>query len=61
MHSSFLRELCMPKVDLAAVPLRKGSGYRAPLDAPCASRDMKSANSDGRFVHKDGTPYPTSR
>ena len=20
--------------------------------------DMKSSNADGRFVHKDGTPYP---
>ncbi|WP_262048502.1 cupin domain-containing protein [Bradyrhizobium sp. Bra78] len=151
----------MPKIDLAAVPARKGSGYPAPFDAPCADRvrqrlgnagglsdfgvnlmrlppgnwssqrhwhshevefvyvlegevtliedecetvlragdcaafakgsgnghhminrshavalylevgsrsaddlttcsdiDMKSANSDGRFVHKDGTPYP---
>ncbi len=28
----------MPKVDIAAVTARKGSGYPAPLDAPCASR-----------------------
>jgi len=74
----------MPKIDIAAVPTRKGSGYPAPFDAPCAARtrrrlgeagglevgarnpddlttcsdiDMMSANSDGRFVHKDGTPY----
>jgi hypothetical protein len=26
----------------------------------CSDIDMKSANSDGRFVHKDGTPYGTS-
>ncbi len=37
----------MPKIDVAAVPARKGSGYPPPFDAPC----------DGRFVHKDGTPY----
>lgn len=28
----------MPKIDLAAVPERKGSGYPAPLDAPCRDR-----------------------
>lgn len=28
----------MPKIDLAAVPERKGSGYPAPFDAPCAGR-----------------------
>jgi uncharacterized cupin superfamily protein len=28
----------MPKVDIAAVPVRLGSGYPAPHDAPCASR-----------------------
>ncbi|GLS44988.1 putative cupin superfamily protein [Methylobacterium brachythecii] len=24
----------------------------------CSDVDMKSANKDGRFVRKDGTPYP---
>ncbi|UCI21575.1 cupin domain-containing protein [Mesorhizobium sp. B2-1-8] len=28
----------MPKIDLASVPVRKGSGYPAPFDAPCATR-----------------------
>lgn len=28
----------MPKIDLAAVPKRQGSGYPAPFDAPCATR-----------------------
>lgn len=28
----------MPKIDLAAVPERKGSGYPPPFDAPCADR-----------------------
>jgi uncharacterized cupin superfamily protein len=28
----------MPRIDLAAVPERKGSGYPAPFDAPCAER-----------------------
>lgn len=28
----------MPKIDLAAVPSRKGSGYPPPFDAPCAER-----------------------
>jgi uncharacterized cupin superfamily protein len=28
----------MPKIDIAAVPKRKGSGYPLPFDAPCAER-----------------------
>lgn len=24
----------------------------------CSDIDLKSSNADGRFVHKDGTPYP---
>jgi uncharacterized cupin superfamily protein len=33
-------------------------GSRAPeVLTMCADIDMMSANSDGRFVHKDGTPY----
>ncbi len=28
----------MPKIDIAAVPERKGSGYPAPFDAPCTER-----------------------
>lgn len=28
----------MPKIDLATVPARQGSGYPAPFDAPCAGR-----------------------
>ncbi len=28
----------MPKIDLAAVPVRKGAGYPAPFDKPCADR-----------------------
>jgi uncharacterized cupin superfamily protein len=34
-------------------------GTRAPADVTvCSDIDMMSANADGRFVHKDGTPYP---
>ena len=28
----------MPKIDIAAVPERKGSGYPPPFNAPCAER-----------------------
>ncbi|TNM62595.1 cupin domain-containing protein [Aliirhizobium smilacinae] len=28
----------MPKIDLAAMPTEKGSGYPPPFDAPCADR-----------------------
>jgi uncharacterized cupin superfamily protein len=31
----------MPKIDLAAVPARKGSSYPAPFDAPCATRTRR--------------------
>jgi uncharacterized cupin superfamily protein len=31
----------MPKIDIAAVPARKGAGYPPPFDAPCATRTRK--------------------
>lgn len=34
-------------------------GSRSPEDVTtCSDIDMMSPNSDGRFLHKDGTPYP---
>lgn len=42
--------------DEVAVYLEVGS--RHPDDVTtCSDIDMKSANADGRFVHKDGSPY----
>jgi uncharacterized cupin superfamily protein len=36
-------------------------GSRHPDDLiRCSDIDMMSANADGRFVHKDGTPYEPS-
>jgi uncharacterized cupin superfamily protein len=36
-------------------------GSRSPEDlTTCSDVDMKSSNADGRFVHKDGRPYPKS-
>lgn len=40
-----------------AVYLEVGSRAYADLTT-CSDIDMMSANADGRFVHKDGTPYP---
>jgi uncharacterized cupin superfamily protein len=37
----------MPKVDLAAVPVRKGSGYPPPFDAPCAARTRRRLGDAG--------------
>jgi uncharacterized cupin superfamily protein len=35
-------------------------GSRNPEDVTtCSDIDMMSSNADGRFVHKDGRPYPT--
>ena len=45
------------KSNAMAVYLEVGS--RCPADVTiCSDIDMKSSNADGRFVHKDGTPYP---
>ena len=36
-------------------------GSRDPLDlTTCSDIDMMSSNADGRFVHKNGTPYSGS-
>lgn len=40
-----------------AVYLEVGSRWPEDLTT-CSDIDMKSTNADGRFVHKDGTPYP---
>lgn len=40
-----------------AVYLEVGSRHPDDLTT-CSDIDIKSANADGRFVHKDGTPYP---
>ncbi|MCB1487110.1 MAG: cupin domain-containing protein [Bauldia sp.] len=37
----------MPKIDIAAVPARKGSGYPPPFDAPCADRIRKRLGDAG--------------
>ena len=45
--------------DAVAVYLEMGS--RHPDDVTtCSDIDMMSTNADGRFVHKDGAPYPRS-
>jgi uncharacterized cupin superfamily protein len=47
------------KSSSTAVYLEVGS--RNPQDlTTCSDVDMMSLNADGRFVHKDGSPYPTS-
>src|SRR6478735_10481071 len=37
----------MPKIDLAAVPARTGSGYPPPFDAPCATRTRRRLGQAG--------------
>ena len=37
----------MPKVDIATVPARKGSGYPSPFDAPCAARTRRRLGDAG--------------
>jgi uncharacterized cupin superfamily protein len=45
------------KSSVTAVYLEVGSRHPHDLTT-CSDIDMMSANADGRFVHKDGTPYP---
>jgi uncharacterized cupin superfamily protein len=42
--------------DAVAVYLEVGSRWPEDMTT-CSDIDMKSANADGRFVHKDGQPY----
>src|ERR1700744_4563900 len=44
---NILGETSMPKIDLAAVPARKGSPYPAPFDAPCATRTRRRLGEAG--------------
>ena len=39
----------MPKIDIATVPTRKGSGYPSPFDAPCAARTRRRLGDAGRL------------
>ena len=40
----------MPKIDIAAVPEREGSGYRQPFDAPCAERVRQRLGNAGELT-----------
>jgi uncharacterized cupin superfamily protein len=40
----------MPKIDLAAVPARKGSTYPRPFDAPCAERARQRLGDAGELT-----------
>lgn len=42
--------------DAVAIYLEVGSRWPEDMTT-CSDIDMKSANADGRFVHKDGRPY----
>ena len=42
--------------DVDAVYLEVGARHRDDVTT-CSDIDMKSANADGRFTRKDGTPY----
>ena len=37
----------MPRIDIASVPARKGSGYPSPFDAPCATRTRRRLGEAG--------------
>jgi uncharacterized cupin superfamily protein len=37
----------MPRIDLSTVPIRQGSGYPPPFDAPCAARTRQRLGNAG--------------
>ena len=37
----------MPKIELAGVPIRQGTGYPPPFDAPCAGRTRRCLGEAG--------------
>jgi uncharacterized cupin superfamily protein len=37
----------MPKIDIATVPVRRGTGYPPPFDAPCAERTRRRLGNAG--------------
>ena len=39
----------MPKIDLSAVPVRKGTGYPDPFNEPCADRTRRRLGDAGRL------------
>ena len=47
------------KSSVMAVYLEVGSRHPEDLTT-CSDVDMMSSNADGRFMHKNGTPYPSS-
>ncbi|TIU47456.1 MAG: cupin domain-containing protein, partial [Mesorhizobium sp.] len=44
----------MPKIDLSAAPVRKGSGYPTPFDAPCATRTRRRLGDAGGLTLPPG-------
>lgn len=48
----------MPKIDIATVATRKGSGYPAPFDSPCATR-TRSRLGDAGGLHDFGVNLMT--
>ena len=40
----------MPKIDISAVPERKGSGYPPPFDAPCTERIRRRLGNAGQLT-----------
>ena len=39
----------MPKIDLSAIPVRKGTGYPDPFNEPCADRTRRRLGDAGRL------------
>jgi uncharacterized cupin superfamily protein len=40
----------MPKIDIAAVPKRRGSGYPKPFDTPCVERVRQRLGAAGGLI-----------
>lgn len=46
----------MPKIDIASVPARLGSGYPPPFDAPCATRTRQRLGNAAAFPKRIALP-----
>ncbi|OGA10806.1 MAG: transcriptional regulator [Betaproteobacteria bacterium RIFCSPHIGHO2_12_FULL_69_13] len=49
----------MPRIDVTAVPARRGSGYPKPFDAPCSARTRRRLGEAGGLRPGDGVNLMT--
>ena len=61
LRSLIAGKTVMPKIDIAAVPERKGSGYPPPFDEPCAERVRQRLGNAGGLTDFKMMPFACRR